>query len=993
MGAEARSHPYRLRTRTRFGMAHNATVVTGRIAMNQRSVGRENELETLTAELARSATGAFRTVLLSGDPGMGKTRLAHELSSAASAGVTCLRARAHALGTSMPFGLWSEAFESHLRGLPADEVRSLCGGFVDDLAPLLRSAAVIADGVTDESSRARLLESIAVLLANIAATTPVIFVLDDAHLADASSWEALHYCARNLLSSPILTVLTARPGELTGQPGPVRVLFGLEQDGGLTRLDLGPLAREAVAELAESVLGLPPPPGLIAWLDARAKGNPMYILGLLQALQEEKADLTMPRLQRLPEGLTERVGTRLATLAEPARDVLDLLAAIGCQIGFADLAVLSGRRADVLGALLDGLVQSRLVTADERSGELAYEIAHPLVQEAIYQGLGVTRRRSVHRQVGHSLLATGRLGEAAPHIARSAEPGDPDGVEVLCQAVRQAESRQAYREALIILGSLAEVLPANDERWLAVLDGMVLDADWIVDHRADVYGAVAVPALRAIDGMLPPSVGSDRRAALKFRLGTFLTWGTGEVDEAQRFNTEAWRLFDAAGNRSGALLAALEDAFIEFARGNVAGWVPIGRRVAEEAEAAGDPYVEMHALGRGVGFGALTSGAWDEAEEAFRKAVMLARENGRPYFESLSQLALGLTVGLQGRIDEMEPFLNDAKAVNPCWQEGCILEFEAVVRWLSGDFEATLECARESVAWNPGGMSRRRGFAMAFGALASAESNRLPEAERFLAVAHAAYEGRPFAMYTDLVAAAGAVCSWRAGSHPESPADLERAATMMLDKEAWPWAAFAFSYLAEMGTDSRRPDVTARAVAGLEVAAERLDRGLYSGLAALARAGNELVARRAEEAAKAARDALEHLPAACQVFTASARELLGRALLSLDRPAARRSLETAAAQFDACSATFRRDRALQRLRRLGHAGKRAAASLGDATLTPRELDVARLAATGHTAPEIAQQLVIGTRTVETHLVRIYAKLGIASKRELVQRAIEFDLSR
>jgi DNA-binding CsgD family transcriptional regulator len=129
----------------------------------------------------------------------------------------------------------------------------------------------------------------------------------------------------------------------------------------------------------------------------------------------------------------------------------------------------------------------------------------------------------------------------------------------------------------------------------------------------------------------------------------------------------------------------------------------------------------------------------------------------------------------------------------------------------------------------------------------------------------------------------------------------------------------------------------------------------------------------------------------CRVFSARASELLGLALLHLDRRAARRALEGAAAQYDACAAIVRRDRTLDRLRRLGHAGKRAAAALGDSTLTARESDVARLAALGQTAPEIADNLVIGTRTVETHLVRIYAKLGVGSKRELARRAVELGL--
>ncbi|HEV3362614.1 MAG TPA: ATP-binding protein, partial [Acidimicrobiia bacterium] len=141
---------------------------TGPNPMSQNTVGRDDELNALRVELARCAEGRFRAVIVTGDPGMGKTRLAHELLSTAPGGVIALRARGHGLGTAAPFALWAEAFESHLRRLPPERVRWLCGGFVDDLAPLLRSAAAIAQDVSTEPGRARVLESFAVLLANIA---------------------------------------------------------------------------------------------------------------------------------------------------------------------------------------------------------------------------------------------------------------------------------------------------------------------------------------------------------------------------------------------------------------------------------------------------------------------------------------------------------------------------------------------------------------------------------------------------------------------------------------------------------------------------------------------------------------------------------------------------------------------------------------------------------------------------------------------------------
>jgi DNA-binding CsgD family transcriptional regulator len=127
-------------------------------------------------------------------------------------------------------------------------------------------------------------------------------------------------------------------------------------------------------------------------------------------------------------------------------------------------------------------------------------------------------------------------------------------------------------------------------------------------------------------------------------------------------------------------------------------------------------------------------------------------------------------------------------------------------------------------------------------------------------------------------------------------------------------------------------------------------------------------------------------------FLGRALHVLGCSLAAIDRGAARDALQQAVTTFDACGATWRRDRVSEALRCLGSAGRRAAdATLGAASLTRRERDVGRLASQGLSARQIAERLFISERTVEGHLAAVYAKLGVESKLELVRRASELRL--
>ncbi len=141
-------------------------------------VGRPWELAQLEEELERARAGRFGTGLVVADPGVGTTRLAGEILASHGQECICLSARAHPLGDTTSFGLWAEAFEGHLRSREPAEVVRLCGGLLDDLAGLLRSAAAAGGGIPErEPSRVQLIEGLAVLLTNLARSGPVLILL------------------------------------------------------------------------------------------------------------------------------------------------------------------------------------------------------------------------------------------------------------------------------------------------------------------------------------------------------------------------------------------------------------------------------------------------------------------------------------------------------------------------------------------------------------------------------------------------------------------------------------------------------------------------------------------------------------------------------------------------------------------------------------------------------------------------------------------------
>jgi DNA-binding CsgD family transcriptional regulator len=958
-----------------------------------RLVGRERELSLLEAELERSKADGLRCAVLVGEQGVGKTRLAREFAERHARSAINLSARAYPLATATSFGLWADGLEPLLRGFSPSDVVRLCGGFVDDLSGLLNSvASVRGSAPATEPPRLRLLEALARVISTLAQQLPLIAVLDDAHLADSSSWEVLRYLARHLAGTRMLVVATARAAVLAHHEVASQVLFELEQDGLASRIELRRLDRHALEGLAVALLQRPAPEALVDWLLERSRGNALFAISLVRALLEEGANLSAPRLERLPESLTQRAVSQLRQLDEAQRETLEVLAVLGSRAEFADLPALTGRLPAELQTVLAGLVSAQLVDEEETTRELIYDIQHPLVREAVYQSIGGARRRILHQRLGRALRSVGRFSEAALHFARSATQGDQEAIATLLEAVRQAEQRETQREALELLAAVVELLPAGDPRWLNVYDAISWRAEWVVDHRADAHTQTAIRAMRAIDALLVSSPDATRRARVKFRLASFLAWGTGDLNEAEPMCVQAVSLLKAAGEEREGLLAARELAWIRGLRGDFAGMEADARRVAGSAEVGGERFVLMQGLAA-LGWAASFQGRFHQAEAALTQALAIASEDQKTYRVTAILTLLALVRAREGRGNEALNLLRQAKDGNPAYRETVLPEGEVQTQWVIGNFTAAVNAARESVAWSPGGVSLRRTHGMAFGALAAAETIEIAEGRRFLARARAALQDRDLPRHQQLYRYADGILAWHEGPRSGTLFGLAEVASRLRDIGAMMDLPDVLLDLAEVSVEAGELATALAAAAELDGLAARLDRDRYRALAAVAGGWASLASGDTSGAAARARSAVTLLAeGSCHGLLARALEVLGRSLSGSDRSEAVEALKQAASVSISCGATWRRERIIEAMRPLGSGGQRAAAAaMGAASLTMREREVARLAAEGHPAREIARRLFLSERTVETHLTRVYAKLGVASKVELVRRAPELTL--
>jgi tetratricopeptide (TPR) repeat protein len=349
-------------------------------------VGRAAELAKLAHGLEAAQAGSGATVLVAGEAGIGKTRLASEIAERArDAGVEVLLGRSIDLvGTELPYQPFAEALR------PLGERRP-------------------ADGQA-AGSQLRVFEETLALLTDHAAVTPVLLVLEDLHWADTSTLDLVVFLAHNLADCPVLLLATYRADEFSSAERMRRLADGVQRSGSGLVLELGPLAHEELTALLTAYADDSVPATLTDVIVARSEGNPFFAEELFAAAGDQRGEL--------PGRLRDLLLQRVARLGPDAQSVLRLAAAAGRGVGYPLLRALTALPEHDLRESLRQAVEHEVLVPDQATGIFSFR--HALLAEAIYTRILPGEREELHARLADELSRTGAASPRAVELARRA---------------------------------------------------------------------------------------------------------------------------------------------------------------------------------------------------------------------------------------------------------------------------------------------------------------------------------------------------------------------------------------------------------------------------------------------------------------------------------------------------------------------------------------------------------------------------------------------
>jgi DNA-binding CsgD family transcriptional regulator len=942
-------------------------------------VGRSVELGRLDHAFAAALAGSSRAVLIGGEAGVGKSRLISEFAErAAAAGARTLVGGCVELGADgLPYAPFTAVLRQLVREIGIEGIGELLPGSPVGLARLVPEFDEPGpDGSTSEA-RARLFELTLTLLERLAARDPLVVVIEDAHWADRSTRDLLTFLVRNLGGTgSVLLAVTYRSDELHREHPMRRLLAELDRVDRVERHELPRLSRSEVYDLLRHLLGREPELEQVNEAFQRSAGNPLFVEALLDD------DGTIAR--DLPESLRDLLVAGVHRLPEETQDLLRVASGSGAHIEHRLLAAVSGLDEGTLARTLRPAVAANILAVD---GD-AYTFRHALIREAIHEDLLPGEHTRLHARYAEaiesdsSLVPAGRSAVEQAYHWYSAHDATWALISAW-QATDDARRAVGYAEALRMVSRVLELwdkVPDAAERIGAghaeVLERALIMADNAGESERGTKLATA--ALKEIDDPTARARVLERRGVLAIRLGR--ATGLEDLREASRIAPAVPPTSERAR-----VLATLAEHLYKRSP------APEARAAAEEAlataRAADDAIAESMSLLT------LSSIEYRSAPDLDRRLAGLAEARAvaerADVYRPILRAAVQESDVLEGwgRHEQAAEVARDGIAGAERYGlgrvTGSILAINLADPLVSlGRWDEALTVVEHALEQNPLLHQRCHLYQMT-GHVALARGD-LDFAASALAKASEAAAKGPLAVAEQLfpVVRLDAELRMARGDHTGAIAEIEE---VLGDPEppadpryTWPLFAACATACAETGDTDALDRL--RAQAGKHVIAGPVQRAYHlTFLAETARAEGSLD-RDAWAAAVAAWEALRQPYGLAKALlrAAEADAADGAKDLAIER------LRHAAELADALGARPLREQIDVLSRRVGAPdGADPDPRLG---LTPRELEVLRHLAEGHSNREIAAALFISAKTASVHVSNILAKLGVATRGEAAATA-------
>ena len=981
-------------------------------------IGRSSELALLSKALTEAGNGAGRTVFLSGEGGVGKTRVASAAAEeAAKRGWNVAFGRSYAVETGIPYALFADALLPSLKKLDPSTLSVLTRGGSAELAYLFPALATGSEreragaGIDPSDLKARLLWNFSQFLGRYAAKQPLCIVLENLQWTDASSLELFHFVARQMKEQRIALIATYNDTEGDSNPALRTTEQSLVRLGTATRCRLEPLSQAEVAEVLQVVFSVDP--GSIrpftALLYGWTRGNPFFVEETLKSLVESGAlqyadghwrGWEVEALQ-LPPTIRDAVAGRLDRLSPAAREIANLAAVIGTSVTFNRLHSVTSASETELASLLDELSAQRILEERDGTGGATYDFAHPILQQVTYNALGGARARLLHARVGEALesfyanRAMAHAGELALHFSR-AHTFAPKAVRYLNEAGRSALATYANREAASHLGNALEQIETSGAD-VPERDDIVRNLARARQRLGDYNGAISLWAIAREKAIAEGDLSG--LASIEHRMGLACYWSGRNEDALTHY---AAGLEAARGASDAAVIVRLH-----LAKGiclQDLGRLDASKAEVEGALAAAEQSGDQALLARAHRALLLLyawSGPASLAREHGEKALQLAVTLGDSMLAWTAHWGMGLLAGLMGEAPEVAAHIGECERLEeqlrspllPLWTAEISIQYATAM----GDWDNGIAIGERTITLAQAlGQRTLLPRLLVWTGLIYLWRNDLVRAKSYFDRAwDLSGAGRESVEYADVptvVPAHMGLAAYyletrdfdeaiRVGEAGLAIADRSGYVSWSLQwllpviGEAALWK-LDFIRAEKHSTRMRRDATRLNNKVGLAVA------DACDGMLRLYRDTDPVGAQPLLRAAIEALDAIPLPDTAARI-----RRVLAKSLRDAgDREGATKELKKAHDAFARTGAAGELSKVRDDLRDIGIRPPARSTASGTAGLTGRETEIARMVAQRKSNKEIGAALDISARTVSTHLSNIFTKLGVASRGELTDLA-------